>query len=485
MPLPEMSAIHFVRAVIPLGRSRRLFIPEWHLYAGECWVIMGAGGSGKTSLAQCIAGRKDCRGMKRRGTLKGPGAWFSFDREREIRARLRKYDDSEWTGRPDEGTELLSFLAGGGQEYLDSAMLDRLKGRGIRHLSTGEFRQVLIAREAAQNPHLAVLDEPWEGLDIHSRPRLNAMLKAWKDAGALVILTVNRHSDIPAFADAAVMLENDSLRILDDFSAGQAARSLPEPESKLAGQAFRAAIPPAPEPPPETGPVLLDMQNISIAFQGRPALRDISWRINRGESWLLTGKNGSGKTTLLNLISGEEPRGYGQNIRIFGRRKGSGETTEWILRRIGQVSAMLQESVSRQTSVFDAVGSGLRDAVVLTRSLSGYEKQLIHNWLTLLNLDEKAHCPFRKLSYGERRLAMIARAMIKHPPLLLLDEPMHGLDGPSRRKVSLLVDTLVQKTDTTVVLVSHRPEDTPPSISRHMQLIPSPEGGYCARQTLR
>ena len=458
-----------------MGRDRRLTIDDWTLKPGECWVVTGSAGSGKSALAGVLSGTRDGSGHHRRdsgitrtGSLAGEGALISFDREKDIRRDLRRNDDSEWTGKPDEGTGIGEFL-GDGMRFLDPAMAARLAGRGIRYLSTGEFRQVLIAREASRNPHLVVLDEPWEGLDIEARPRLTEMIEALSARKVLVIVTVNRFEDIPAFASGVLHLEGDRGRILRKESASVGGR-MKEPDS----QAPR--IPPPGTPPADVGDSLIRFENVSLSYGGNHVLSEISWKIAKGESWLLTGPNGSGKTTLLNMISGDEPRAYGQEIHLFGRRKGSGESTAWLRKRMGRVSSVLQENVSPHATLAEAVGSGLRDAFVVTDRLDGFEMNLVSGWLDVLGLKGREDLPFGRLSYGERRLAMVGRAMIKHPPLLLLDEPMHGLDDEARTSVGRLVDALIRETGTTVLFVSHRPEDAPPSISRHIRLVPGPAG---------
>lgn len=508
--------IRFHNARIPMGRDKRLHIANWTLLPGELWVIAGAGGTGKSSLARAVAGVADASGrfprisgLERCSPTEGEGAWISFDREREIRALLRRDDNSEWSGRPDEGTTLDTFL--GGQEARDLIspdLLKKLEGRGIKHLSTGEFRQVLIASEAARHPALAVLDEPFEGLDVQARSRLTMQLTEWSCRNGIIVLTVNRREDVPDFASGIVLL-NDSgvaavgeakkilqspeataaLGINKGICGHVAATNTPHSETSQSSEkrwteaTSKHLLPPKPfECASFSGP-LIEMKNVSLAYDGRSVLEGIDWTVLPGDSWLLTGPNGSGKTTLLNLINGDEPRGFGQDLWIFGKRKGSGESIAEIKRNLGHVSASLQESASRHATPLEIVGSGLRDSLVISPPLNGYENDLVRRWLEVVGLAEAAEIPFFRLPYGERRLAMIVRAMIKHPPLLLLDEPMHGLDSAARKVISSLIDRVIRETKTSVLFVSHRPEDAPDSIINHIRLIPDPGGGPSHAQT--
>ncbi len=470
-----------------MGRDKRLNVEELTLESGKLWVIAGPGGSGKSSLARAIAGAPDksgylspVSGLTRTAphNKKNGGAWISFDREREIRDSLRHNDDSEVLGRPDEGTELESFLGGSaGKLYLHPKLLEKLEGRGIKNLSTGEFRQVFIASEAGKKPALAVLDEPFEGLDVDARERLTEQLAEWSESETLIVLTVNRMEDIPPYTSGLVLLGEQKI----------AAQGIPSDilGSPLTKEIFgnttkfqeKRIIPPPPEAVVFEGKSLIEMKKVSLSFNGRRVLENVNWLVKPGNSWLLTGPNGSGKTTLLNLICGDEPRGYGQDLKLFGRKRGSGESTSEIKKYIGQVSASLQESVSRHMHPGEIIGSGLRNSLLLTTPLDGFETGLVEQWLELLGLKKNRQTAFYRLPYGERRLAMIGRAMIKHPPLLLLDEPMHGLDKPSRDRIRNLIDTLIKETQTTVLFVSHRFEDAPASITRQIRLRPSAGNG--------
>lgn len=478
--------IEFSDARIPMGRDRRLHVAEWSLETGEIWVIAGPGGSGKTSLAKAIAGAPDrsgkvhrIPGLSRTFQWNQEGSWISFDREQGIRDSLRRDDDSEVLGRPDEGTRLEQFLdTPDARRYLSPDLLKKLAGRGIKNLSTGEFRQVLIARDAGRKPELAVLDEPFEGLDVSARPRLMKQLAEWASTDTLIVLTVNRFEDIPDFATGLALLDGEKLT-----AAGKPAEILGSAQYRGLFDKNNVnhrvrMIPPPPTPFDYSGRNLIEMRNLSLAYNGRTVLNEIDWTVETGESWLLTGPNGSGKTTLLNLISGDEPRGYGQDFKLFGKLKGSGESTYEIKSRLGQVSASIQESAPRHADIREIVGSGLKDSLVMTSVLDGFEIDLVKQWIDVLGLTGKEEIPFFRLSFGDRGLAMIGRAMIKHPPLLLLDEPMHGLDNDDRHKVAELVDILVKGTDTTVLFVSHRPDDAPSSIRNHIRLVPDESTGF-------
>ncbi|MCK5736543.1 MAG: ATP-binding cassette domain-containing protein, partial [Spirochaetaceae bacterium] len=352
--------IRFSNSRIPMGRDNRLEVKNLTLNSGELWVIAGPGGSGKSSMARAIAGVPDAAGyhipvpgLTRRSPHndKDGGAWVSFDSEREIRDLLRHNDDSEVLGRPDEGTSLDSFIGGrSGKAYLNPKLLKKLNGRGIKNLSTGEFRQVFIAREAGKNPALAVLDEPFEGLDKIARSRLIKQLGEWSESETLIVLTVNRLEDIPIFATGLIFLDGKQM-----IAMGPPSELLENPTViTLFKRSFpvnvKQTIPAAPENSGFQGDSLIEMKKVSLSFNGRSILENINWIVKPGESWLLTGPNGSGKTTLLNLISGNEPRGFGQNLNLFGRKKGSGETTAEIKGQIGQVSAAMQDSISRNSN---------------------------------------------------------------------------------------------------------------------------------------
>ncbi len=495
--------IRFENVRIPLGRDRRLIIQNWTLKSGEFWVIVGESGSGKSVLARTLAGVdakgsniRCVKGMERESRENERTAWIAFEREQLIREELRRNDDSEVMGMPDEGMLVKDFLeTDRARDIAELGALRKLSDRGIRNLSTGEFRQALIAREVGREPSVAVLDEPFEGLDVTARPRLKAMLAEWYRSGILLVLTVSREEDIPEEATHLALLAENRLAVADrlekalinpdvrrvlgaagDKNLSEAQESNSRMNDDVAEVRFQK-IPGPPHAGATIGDTLIQMNNLSLAFNGRPVLKDINWTVHRGESWLVTGPNGSGKTTLMNLISGDEPRGYGQDLSLFGRKRGSGETLADIRRNLSMASAAWQELAPAHSTALEIVESGLHDSLVSVERLNSFEAELSGKWLKLLQMEKRSNEMFFRLSYGERRLAMIARAMIKHPALLILDEPMHGLDGVSRRRVSGLVETLIEDTGTSVLFVSHRPNDAPFTIRNHLELRPSANGG--------
>lgn len=476
--------IEFRSARIPRGSGRRLMIERWALGRGEFWVVAGRGGA-KSTLGRVIAG---VGAAPWNGDFLEPapvipgvrrippdlrGSWISPDAEAAIRAKLRRDDDSEWSGCPDEGTSIEGFLGDSAvRDFLRPGLMKGLGGRGIRRLSTGEFRQVLIAREAGRGLPLAVLDGPFEGLDEDARLRVMGVLARWRLFWRTAVLMVNRLEDVPGWADGMVILEDDAL-----VMQGPVKRVLASPAARRVfaeGPVLeRGRVRNDKAAPSE---VIIEFKGVNIAYNGRRVLDGVEWRIRAGESWLLTGANSSGKTTLLNLMCGNEPRAYGKPIWIFGLRRGSGESVAEIQGEMGHVSSMMQEGVPGYASVLEVLGSGLRDSMVVNPPLDGYECSRAREWAERLGLGDVSE-GFHRLSYGERRLVMMGRAMIKEPRLLLLDEPMQGLEGASRRRAGALVDSVVREGRTSVVFVSHRPGDAPGSIVRHLRLEAAFPGG--------
>ena len=203
---------------------------------------------------------------------------------------------------------------------------------------------------------------------------------------------------------------------------------------------------------------LIQLKNVNVAYEDRPILSNISWEVKRSEFWKLTGPNGSGKTTILSMIYGDNPKAYGVDLFLFGKKKGSGESVWEIKKKIGYFSPSITELFIRRNSVEEMLISGLVDSIGLYQKPSDKQRALAKQWLETLGFQEKAKKVFNDLSNLEKRMLLIARAMIKHPPLLILDEPSTGLDDKSALKITNLINHIAAQSDTAIIYVSHRKE---------------------------
>ena len=221
--------------------------------------------------------------------------------------------------------------------------------------------------------------------------------------------------------------------------------------------------------------MLVELKNVNVNYDDRSILKDINWTIKKKEFWHLIGPNGSGKTTLLSMIYGNNIKAYGQDVYLFGNKKGSGESVWEIKQKIGFISPAMLESFKRSYTVEQMIISGFFDSVGLYQSPSTAQIQTAAQWIDVLNLSNQKNTSFLKLSPAVQRLILIARAMIKHPPLLILDEPLINVDDEGTALISALINKIAKESDTSILFVSHRDE---PNIHPNFtyELHPSPNG---------
>jgi molybdate transport system ATP-binding protein len=221
--------------------------------------------------------------------------------------------------------------------------------------------------------------------------------------------------------------------------------------------------------------ILVKFNNVCVSYNDKKIVKEINWTIKKGEFWQLIGPNGAGKSTLLSLITGENTKAYGQDIYIFGQKKGSGESIWDLKKRIGYFSTTLTELFSRNQTLEQLILSGFFDSIGLYKKPEESQIYIVNQWLKIINLLEHKKTPFLKLSLGQQRLALIIRAIIKQPPLLILDEPLEGLDDENSTLVTQLINYLISTSTITILYVSHRLESKllPKLI---LELVPQKEG---------
>ena len=233
----------------------------------------------------------------------------------------------------------------------------------------------------------------------------------------------------------------------------------------------------------QKGDLVLSLRGISKNFGAVSALTDVDLDVHAGEVVALVGDNGAGKSTLLSLVTGDHPQGYSNDLTLFGRRRGSGETIWDIKKHIGYVSSSLHLDYRVSTTVRNVILSGYFDSIGIYQAVSDRQHKLVQQWLDILGIDKRtADAPFHSLSWGQQRLALIVRALVKHPTLLILDEPLQGLDPLNRQLIRRFVDVLIGEGETQLLFVSHHAEDAPGCITHRLEFVP--EGDiYAYRQT--
>ncbi|MEJ2199665.1 MAG: molybdate ABC transporter ATP-binding protein ModF [Desulfuromonadaceae bacterium] len=455
---------------------------------GEHWAILGANGSGKSALGRLLCNRLEIQSG--RCQFAASCGYVSFEGVDEILARERYLDDSDFLGYPDPGTRARDFILGSDPtaperlfELATTLEFVHILDRGLRFLSAGEMRKVVIARALLENPQLLVLDEPFDGLDLQSCAQLRQLIGRLMSKAIRVVLLLNRFSEIlPEITHIAYLQD---CRLL----AAGPRESLLQATALRRFHAFHYTLPerlPALDAATRIRPVvatepLIEMRQVRVSYGGQAVLQGIDWTVQKGEHWQVTGPNGAGKSTLLSLISGDNSQAYGNDIRLFGVQKGSGESIWEIKRRIGLVSAALQQDYRVGITAKLAVVSGFFDSIGVYGRWSRQQLDIAQEWLALLRMQQHAQTPLRNLSYGEQRLILLARAMVKQPELLILDEPCQGLDEINREMVLKVIDYLGCSGTTQLLYVTHHPEDRLSCISHHLELVPDPAGGYTAR----
>lgn len=465
-------------------RHGPLNIPHWQLTEGQVWCLWGANGSGKSLLCRLLARQLaphqgEVRPHAQRVEL------VSLEAQQQLYEDELRRDDSDFLDGIDEGRTVRVLLEATGADPQQLAHLaahlnlTHLLDRGFRRLSSGEARAVLIARSASLQPDLLILDEPMEGLDAQARVRLTRLCADLIATGQRLLLAINRYSDLADFVTHIALLQRGTLVV-----SGPKPEVLARPEvQQLVHWQTRTppTLPSAPASSQSVAGPLVIMKQVSVHYGDSCQFDGLTWTLHRGQHTLITGPNGSGKSTLLQLITGDHPQCYSNDLTVFGYRRGSGESIWQLKQHLGLISSALHRDYRVGTDALATVVSGLYDTIGIYQQVSAQDRSLGMAWLELLGLESQASTPLKQLPYGHQRLLLIARALIKQPPLLILDEPTQGLDDLNRHLVLAFLEQLADLDHTTLLMVSHRDDEHLSLFQHRINFEPAQSEQACFR----
>lgn len=460
---------------------------NWQWLSDQQWAILGGNGAGKSALAQLITEQlHPQRGEVAIDTdIQRNIVHLSFELQRSLIDHDLRYDDSESRADAfDVGTTVAQIILQKQapnerfQQLAEQCGIAHILDRGIRFVSTGESRKTLLARALLSEPTLLILDNPFEGLDLPSQQELRTMINTLLHTPLKVLLLLKQVDEIPENVSHVLQLEGGHI-----IKAGPRQHIIADEAVAAPTPATVAELPPALERhyTIDQSLPLLALNNVAVSYQQQAILHDINWQLHWGQHCVISGPNGAGKSTLLSLICGDNHKAYGQDISLFGQRRGSGESIWDIKEKFGVVSTAAQLNHISRMRTAEVVASGLQDTVGLYRDCRGRERDIALQWLAVVGLSDLARSPFNQLSFGQQRLVMLARAMVKSPLILILDEPCIGLDQAHRQHILALVDAIAARGDCHILYVSHSAGELPACINQRLTLVPAATGGYSAQ----
>jgi len=499
--VPLQSSRPFVslqEATFRLGDRLIFQNTNWIFHWHEHWAIVGANGSGKSLFADVLRNRlplvygdlvyhfppppglicEEAIGHvsfeERKAELRGTvvqSRWNSFDAEQGTTVRdyfsyERVMEINPFDVSRSHKAARLQFARRMGR----AVRLFRLSGlhdRKLLTLSNGERQRVELARALCHPLKLLILDEPYIGLDAATRAHFHEALEHLMSTPVRVLLLTTRIEDLPAHITHLLCVRDCRVVEAGPCRPQQLGQGRVRQRPVRIGRACKPAN-------PSTScwdrHPIIRLRNVTVRYGSTIILRDLNWTVYAGDSWALLGPNGSGKSTLLSLISGDNPQAYMNEVEVFGKRRGSGESIWELKKLIGWVSPELQLHFSERINCFDAVASGFRETIGLFKRLTPSQRATTRRWLRRFHLLVFAQTPLFALSAGLQRMVLLARALVKSPRLLLLDEPCQGLDEAHRNLIIETVDGLIRSGSITAIYVTHRLEEIPPSIRQVKRL---------------
>ena len=418
-----------------------------HVSPGEHPVLLGPDGSLKEDLARSVVRSFPAKA----GYLRFRDSYgVAADREyyHQLRWNHGMRDDDEPTGRE----RLMRSVSGMDDPEAGAASLEKwvkafsLEGvidKPLVTYSSGEMRKFQITKVLLSSPEALVLEYPYIGLDSGTRDILTRILEELSRS-ITIVLVLSRPEEIPDFITHVITVSEEG-----DLS-------------KYSLSSFRESFLP---------PEVIRFSSVTIRYGDRIILENLDWTVREGEHWALTGENGCGKSTLLSLVCADNPMAYACDISLFGRKRGTGESIWDIKRKIGYVSPEMHRAFRSDENGLGVVASGLTDTGASLRRMTQEQEETCLHAMEEFGILHLEDVPFLRMDNASQRLCLVCRAFVKNPPLLILDEPLHGLDGRNRSRVREIIARYCEEDPSrTLVMVTHYPEEFPSCIDHSLTL---------------
>ncbi len=499
---------------ITIRLQQRIFFENtsWEIQDDQHWAILGPNGAGKSTLVRAMWGG---------APLKNGQIHYHYDKSTnhahpvsqknnigyvsfELHTKIMEHENMEsalrqFANKNDEETTVLSVILSPiaverkitntdityATKIAKKLDIEYLLHRSISVISTGEMRKTLIARALMKRPKLLILDEPFDGLDESSSASLVETINVLMAGKIRILLIAHRMEEIvknithvlllkdgkiteqgtkkemltsekiSALYNCAVTVSEDN----DCYSLSYAIQKNLQLNSDKLYKNFPKKLP----------KTLISMKNVTVRYGDMLVLNKINWEMKHGENWTIIGQNGSGKSTIVQLILGDTVQGYANDITLFGLKKGSGETIWDIKKQIGIVSSELQVQYRKKMTALDVIASGFYDSIGTYVCPTKEQMEVVRAWCSILSIEDIASQNYHQLSYGQKRMILLARSMVKPPVLLIVDEPCHGLDIPNRKRILDIIET-IGETKTSLLYITHHREEILPCISHILQL---------------
>ena len=447
----------------------------------EQWAIIGNSGSGKTTLAHALTGKIFYSGTinyqlpQNSSHSKRVMLIEQQHRFKDLTNTSNFYYQQRFNSTDSENSITVEKAL---KDYGENAKhessekwiallhLSPLLQEPLIRLSNGENKRLQLAEALLTDPAILIMDNPFIGLDTEGRKTLHGIIDSISTNGIHLILITNPH-ELPACITHVGVLKNGSLTSFTKQQYNSSVIASSKKESLILSEEQVQKI----KLPVENNFTdAIKMIDTSVQYGDKKILDDINWQVKRGECWNISGPNGAGKSTLLSLITADNPQAYANEVYLFDKRRSKGESIWDIKRRIGYVSPELHLFFEQQNTCYEVVASGLFDTIGLFRKLSVDQQEQVEVWIELLQLAKLKQTLLFRLSLGQQRMILLARALVKNPPLLILDEPCQGLDDEQADYFKKLIDQLCRHFNTTLLYVSHYEKDIPSCVKHYLRL---------------